>query len=333
MKTIFSTADLRPQDRFDAWHEVASRTILPHDAAPKDQATFQGEIEFGQIDKVRLLTWQATPMKVECNAAHIEKTASDDLMLLRFARGHCWSEQDDGRIVPQIGDMVLFDPMQPYTAGFEKSTLIEAMTVPRRALTERIGAARSFPLRLIEANNRDAGMLSAWLSTLPRFVSNIGPAAATRDADYVLDLLAASLAPILNRPLRISSAGRILLQRMERFIEERLGDPNLTRDDIAAFVDISVRHLNRLLGEADRPNISETLIERRLACARQMLANPSHDAQGIFEIAMSCGFKDATHFGRAFKNSFGILPREFRESRRADLRAQTSPMEPKGVSR
>lgn len=326
MKTIFSTADLRPHERFDAWHEIATRNIVAYEAVPKNRATFEAELQFGQLDFVRILKWKAAPQVVHRNTAHIAKATNDDLMLVRVNRGRMTFEQDEQQIIPAAGDLVLCDSLLPRTMDLDELCAAQIATIPRRALAERIGwNGEPMPERLIAANDHEAGMLSAWLATLPRFVTGIEPAQAAREAHHLADMLAASLAPLIIGPLRISSAGRVMLHRMDQFIDERHRDPELTRDDIAVFVGISVRHLNRLLHDADRPNITETLLMRRLVSAQRMLGDPRNFARRrtVLEIAMLCGFNDPTHFGRAFKNAYGMLPRDFRA--RAISRLSTDP--------
>src|SRR5580693_8452841 len=48
----------------------------------------------------------------------------------------------------------------------------------------------------------------------------------------------------------------------------------------------------------------------RLSRAREMLKQPGR-AQGLKEIAGSCGFFDQTHFGRHFRRMFGTMPAAF----------------------
>jgi len=64
----------------------------------------------------------------------------------------------------------------------------------------------------------------------------------------VLDLLAGALAARLERSRRLplETRQRALLMRVRAFIEERLGDPELSPDGIAAAHYISVRYLYKL---------------------------------------------------------------------------------------
>lgn len=60
---------------------------------------------------------------------------------------------------------------------------------------------------------------------------------------------------------------------------------------------------------------------RRLDRARQML----RDGRAIVEVALACGFSDQSHFGRAFKQAYGLTPKAWlRSGRRSHDRSRTS---------
>ncbi|MFB6451142.1 helix-turn-helix domain-containing protein [Bradyrhizobium tunisiense] len=46
---------------------------------------------------------------------------------------------------------------------------------------------------------------------------------------------------------------------------------------------------------------------------RYALENPSHPHRAVSEIAYGSGFSDMTHFGRRFKEAYGVLPSEYRK--------------------
>jgi AraC-like DNA-binding protein len=59
-------------------------------------------------------------------------------------------------------------------------------------------------------------------------------------------------------------------------------------------------------------------MRRRTACpprwASRLLADSRQADWTITDIAFSVGFKDASHFTRAFKNTHGCCPREYRHT-------------------
>lgn len=96
---------------------------------------------------------------------------------------------------------------------------------------------------------------------------------------------------------------------MESHIEEPL-----TTDEIASQVCVSRRQLERIFRQYLDSVPSQYYLEMRLNRARQMLLQTS---KSIIQVGLSCGFSSGPHFSSAYRNFFGITPREDRNRRRA----------------
>lgn len=100
----------------------------------------------------------------------------------------------------------------------------------------------------------------------------------------------------------------------EAFILERLHEASLSPAQVAEGIGVSLRQLYRLFAE-DAMGISEWIRHRRLARCAADLRDGSQDHLPITEIAFRWGFNDAAHFSRAFKQQFGMAPRDYRGAR------------------
>ncbi|MFD5228692.1 helix-turn-helix domain-containing protein [Streptomyces qaidamensis] len=58
---------------------------------------------------------------------------------------------------------------------------------------------------------------------------------------------------------------------------------------------------------------SRSVQEQRLERAARLLTGPRHARRTITDIAFGLGFKDASHFTRAFKNHYRTGPRDYRD--------------------
>ena len=94
---------------------------------------------------------------------------------------------------------------------------------------------------------------------------------------------------------------------MEANIEEPL-----TTDDIAFYVGVSRRQLERLFKQHLNTVPSKYYLELRLNRARQLLQQTS---KSIVQIGLSCGFSSGPHFSSTYRNHFGMTPREERAQR------------------
>ena len=96
-------------------------------------------------------------------------------------------------------------------------------------------------------------------------------------------------------------------------MESNIEEP-LTTDEIARHVCVSRRQLERIFKQYLNSVPSQYYLELRLNRARQMLLQSS---KSIIQIGLSCGFSSGPHFSSAYRNCFGMTPREDRNQRRA----------------
>jgi len=98
-------------------------------------------------------------------------------------------------------------------------------------------------------------------------------------------------------------------------MEANLGEP-LGTEDIAQLVGVSRRQLERLFKQHLDALPSRYYLELRLARARRLLMQTS---QSILSIGLACGFSSGPHFSSAYRQHFGITPREQRSPRAVQL--------------
>jgi hypothetical protein len=55
MKTIFSTAGVRPSERFDSWHASARQYVIDHDPQPDCLLTFEAKLSTASLDDITLV--------------------------------------------------------------------------------------------------------------------------------------------------------------------------------------------------------------------------------------------------------------------------------------
>jgi len=108
-------------------------------------------------------------------------------------------------------------------------------------------------------------------------------------------------------------AQRTLADRIREYVEQNLHDPDLSLDTIARDLNASKRSLHRAVSEIDG-SIHNLIWHARLERCRTDLGDPAKSQQSISNIAQSWGFKNSTHFSRAFRTRFGMSAREARRA-------------------
>ncbi len=103
-----------------------------------------------------------------------------------------------------------------------------------------------------------------------------------------------------------------LLQRIYDAIERKLSDPDITPSRIAQMEGISERYLQKLF-ETTGDSFTHYLRERRLLRCSAELASAAEAHRSVSNIAFGCGFSNAAHFSRSFRDRFGLSPSTFRQ--------------------
>lgn len=109
-----------------------------------------------------------------------------------------------------------------------------------------------------------------------------------------------------------AGARAAILERVFQSIEMRLSDPNLSIHQIATEHRISPRYLQKLFESAGE-SFSQFVKVRRLERCRLDLGSPLHAQRSISEILFQWGFNDSASFSRAFREQYGMSPREYRK--------------------
>ncbi len=105
------------------------------------------------------------------------------------------------------------------------------------------------------------------------------------------------------------------LQEIVALMEANLEEP-IELDELASYVDVSRRQLERLFQKYLHCSPSRYYLKLRLIRARQLLKQTS---MSIIEVASVCGFVSTPHFSKCYREYFGIPPRDERTGQAASV--------------
>lgn len=134
---------------------------------------------------------------------------------------------------------------------------------------------------------------------------------AARLGITVIDLLTIMLAHEHNLSAPPETRQRTLITQIHAFIHQRLSDPTLSPETIAAAHNISLRSLQRLF-HAQGHAVAAWIRERRLDHCRRDLTDSRISHRPIHAIAARWGFTDAAHFTHTFRAAYGVTPQDYR---------------------
>ncbi len=99
------------------------------------------------------------------------------------------------------------------------------------------------------------------------------------------------------------------IEQVQRYIRDHVDEP-LNRNTLAAVAGFSVPHLHRVFYGATGVSIARYVRQVRLERAGRKLRMGAVD---ITEVALAAGYQTHAAFSKAFKQWFGLSPREFRQ--------------------
>jgi AraC-like DNA-binding protein len=276
---------------------------------------FRGDVQVRSLGSVVL---------AEVSASHtgsVERTprliGPDDPQLYRVGLqvdGHCVIEQDGRSARLHPGDLAVYDAARPYRITFSDDFRMTVAMFPRtlvRLPPQRVSALTAVPV----AGDAGAGFLLAQLlHGLSQELHGTGPVIASHLGNALVDLATAAVGQHL-APLGTPTPGshRELLARVNAYIDEHLGDPELGIQGIARAHFVSVRLLQKLF-EGEGTSVSAVIRGRRLERCRRDLADPALADVPISLVGHRWGFTDPAYFSRLFRSTYGLAPREFRKT-------------------
>jgi acetamidase/formamidase/AraC-like DNA-binding protein len=229
------------------------------------------------------------------------------------------------------GDIAVLPRQEAWEIGFKREMHAVALSVANTAFHGRkIGSLSFGRSRILRAD----GLAAVLARSLEAAADSLETLTATEWATLT-QALAELLLTLLRQPAdgKADSGGttarEALLHRIYQTIERWLDDPELTPARVAQAEGISERYLQKLF-EGTGDNFTHYLRQRRLHRTRDELANPANASQSVSEIAFRCGFNDAAHFSRAFRERFGLSPREFRRQEAERLAEPAGPHSQRG---
>ncbi len=100
------------------------------------------------------------------------------------------------------------------------------------------------------------------------------------------------------------------LESVTTIVDEHIGNSNFGVDWLADELDLSPRHLRRRLKDVTRLSPAGFIRTRRLQHAASLLED---GADTVADVAAAVGYRDASHFSRLFRDTYGCSPSDYPE--------------------
>ena len=300
----FATDGIAPPERLAFWNSLVDRVYSgTYVKSPNDE--FSGEMWTWQVGDLSMIRPRSTASFVGRDPRH---TADERLILHLQCRGSSTHQQSGTETTLGAGDFIIASPHEAYAIDLAAHELL-VVEFPRAPLAERFPGIDDALRQRMSGSTPGARVFHDFLLSLWR-QSQQGLADddwqdGVSQVFYDLVALAMRGASKPDAPAQDSA----LRRRVLGIVEAQLADPGLRTLSLASACNASVRTIQNMFA-AMGTTPSAYILERRLARAAERLVS----AQGasITEVAFELGFNDSAYFARAFRQRFGISPREWR---------------------
>lgn len=314
MAIVFNTDTLAPMERTHAittaMQEASAPCNVVHENPDGSAHALFNVWEFGDASIFRA---DISGIQLIRTPKQIRTSPSPLLAIAVHRNGAARYEQDGLQRELAVGDLHLMDLNAPYDFRWEGDGGSTCLHVPLDQLdlsVDRIRRAaphlhRSPYYRLVAGHITEMARQADSLSTDPA-----ARLSGSASIDLVRGLLLSATEPDHDGAVIPTE---IMLAQIRGYIRRNLADPGLDAARIARAHNISVRYLYKICAAADY-SLAQWIISQRLDRIRDDLIRPEHRHRSIAMIALRWGFRDASHFARRFRATYGMTPREWRRT-------------------
>ncbi|WP_258937560.1 helix-turn-helix domain-containing protein [Prauserella salsuginis] len=320
-------------DQQDFWESAVREHFFAIDGtnpAPRKHG-FLGRMDRLVFGGLRLDRVVAQPYRVVRSGRLTRQAPSEALLMFVLRHGEMFVAQDE-RIASlrKPYTFALVDSAKPYDAELVTSSEVTMIQIPRawpgpylRGLVARTATP------LMGRNGLGALAVSTLLA-LRRHVADRDDAVAHVAAKNAVELAIAAVLEELGSAQELRGSRAAVLEQAQRFMLDRLAEPELSPAHIAAAIPVSERYLFSIFRDVGTTP-AEWLRCARLERASTLLTSDTiQSTVTIQQIACSVGLPHASHFSRVFRDHFGVSPSEYRaagsshRTERADSATVTS---------
>lgn len=283
------------------WKSIFIKSTLP-DAASSLLHGYAG-------DRLRVGAFCQTPHVV--TASQVAHAYRSGIMLIRIASGSAALEQN-GRVAHVAAeDFCIVDLARPFSLRYDH-TIVEAVYLSSAVLQYCPVSLQDAAAITLRGESRRTAYLQAIFTQLFIQSEKLTESVAGRLADALPYMLATAVDGwVFDHQTEGTRLRKHHQDQVRRFAREHLADPLLSADMIAKGVGLSTSYVFELFA-TEPVTLMRWVRQERLTLCRSELAAPTLKHGTISALAYAWGFGDLTHFSRAFREYFGISPRDYR---------------------
>ena len=308
---VFSTQGFPNPRKAERWGAILGQFCDTVQVWPRDPLHFDGTLIRQRVGRLTLFGISCASIRVRHTRLQAGRSRSPSFQLLMPVQGDFTLTHGDRPAVPvESGSFCLIDRAEPYEMSHGDGLRAIGVEIPRTLLESLLPQATRVAGSVLLQTTGPTRILGALMHSLATELSLGGteslPSVMARSiASFVATAFADQDKNVIRRGVQEKLAA------YREYVESRLGDGDFGPVDVARHFRVSERYVRMVFHSAGEP-LSTFLLRRRLDRATKLLRGPEYAHQTLAFIAAECGFNSATHFGQAFRQRYGVTPREYR---------------------
>ena len=312
MTSVLDTRSVPPAERRDYWSAGIAERFFPMHVESVGAPSFEARLASGQVGPVRVQSIQGLAHRVARTQRMIATADPECILLYLMTRGTIHIEQDDRNCALRPSDIACQDTSRPSTFEGRDGFEVLVFSIPKWFIgSQAEGIARRSATRVDSGQGRLTGPATPFLAQLARTTTS-GGGLSSRDGEGAAQMLLPLLRSMYGAQ-EISdprSRPEALLARMQRYVMDRLHDPELGPERIAQAHFVSTRYVHKLFASSGT-GVSSWIRERRFEGAVGELRRSPETT--IATVATRWGYRRPASFSRAFREVHGYAPRDARQ--------------------
>jgi len=260
--------------------------------------------EFGLLQSSSVTSTKVRYMR---GPTHIRHAGDDPFLASVKLQGGGVACQDGREVVLGQGDIVFYDTARPFTLDYKNSYSEVVLKIPRKLLSSRLASVEQITARSLSGSSPLGRLAGGMLRECNSLGDDCDASVRARLSTSLLDVLILAIESELLGVNFRETRHDAMVDRIKAWMSKNLGEASLDTDAIATANAVSPRTLQRLFA-AQGDTAMRWLWNQRLQASYRVLAERRVDQ--VTQAAIECGFTDFSHFSRAFKRTFGVLPNQ-----------------------
>lgn len=306
-RTFFSTEGMSLEEAYTTWSALFRPLwiIQPDNSAPC--ATIGGTFSSSVVGSMIFLQAKFSNQLNQRNSRVIAQSGLDHYMINCYEAGNFTGIFGDREFSGGPGDIRILDMARPFSKKVSTGSIVSVI-VPRLMLAEIIGN-RDVHGHVLKAERPLTAVLRSLIHDMAKSDFKAGWHQITMLENVLQDLFRAILLGEMEAAEYLRCGARAIRDRIIRFIEANLFDPELGVEMLVREFRLSRAHIYRIL--ESKGGIAALIRRRRLDSAyRALLKAEVRGDHSVKRVAYEHGFSSVNHFFRAFKLQYGITPTE-----------------------